>query len=194
MKPGKEHPAWLHRAMGGRCDRPARAEGGRSPKNPGEINDRASEQYLDKVSDTAAKERKSANLSSNLDTAAGIAHQLAGNSGQAAVWHTLAAMNNAKAKKAEKTSKQYGDEASKFEDAQLKDNGDDSFAKGGRLTAKARKHIKPKNFALPGRRYPIEDASHARNALSRVSQNGSSAEKAKVRAAVHRKYPGIGKD
>ncbi len=28
MKPGKEHPAWLHRAMGGRCDRPARAEGG----------------------------------------------------------------------------------------------------------------------------------------------------------------------
>jgi hypothetical protein len=61
------------------------------------------------------------------------------------------------------------------------------------LTAQARKHISASNFALPGRRYPIEDASHARNALARVSQHGSSAEKAKVRAAVHRKYPGIGK-
>jgi hypothetical protein len=61
------------------------------------------------------------------------------------------------------------------------------------LTASARKHIKASNFALPGGRYPIEDASHARNALARVSQHGSAAEKAKVRAAVHRKYPGIGK-
>ena len=65
---------------------------------------------------------------------------------------------------------------------------------GGRLTAEARKHIAPKNFALPGRRYPIEDASHARNALARVSQYGSSEEKAKVRAKVHAKYPNIGKD
>lgn len=62
-----------------------------------------------------------------------------------------------------------------------------------KLTAKARKHIKGSNFALPGRRYPIENAGHARNALARVSQNGSPEEKAKVRAAVHRKYPGIGK-
>lgn len=65
-------------------------------------------------------------------------------------------------------------------------------AKGGKLTAEDRKHIAPKNFALAGGRYPIEDASHARNALARVSQHGSSEEKAKVRAAVHRKYPGIG--
>ena len=65
---------------------------------------------------------------------------------------------------------------------------------GGKLTAEARKHISAKNFALPGRRYPIEDASHARNALARVSQHGSPEEKAKVRAAVHRKYPGIGRD
>jgi hypothetical protein len=42
------------------------------------------------------------------------------------------------------------------------------------------------------RKYPIEDAAHARNALARVSQFGSSSEKEKVRAAVHRKYPGIG--
>jgi hypothetical protein len=62
-----------------------------------------------------------------------------------------------------------------------------------KLTAKTRNAIPGKDFALPGRRYPIEDKSHARNALSRVSGNGTSAEKAKVRAAVHRKYPGIGK-
>lgn len=62
-----------------------------------------------------------------------------------------------------------------------------------KLTAKARKQIAPKNFALPGGRYPIEDASHARNALARVSQHGSSSEKAEVRAKVHAKYPGIGK-
>ena len=56
-----------------------------------------------------------------------------------------------------------------------------------------RNAIPTQNFALPGRRYPIEDKSHARNALSRVSGNGNPAEKAKVRAAVHRKYPDIGK-
>jgi len=62
-----------------------------------------------------------------------------------------------------------------------------------KLTTAARKHIPTKSFALPGRRYPIEDPSHARNALARVSQFGSSAEKSRVRAAVHHKYPGIGK-
>ena len=35
--------------------------------------------------------------------------------------------------------------------------------------------------------------AHAQNALARVSQHGTSAEKAKVRAAVHRKYPSMGK-
>ena len=62
-----------------------------------------------------------------------------------------------------------------------------------KLTTAGRKRIKTSNFALPGRRYPIEDASHARNALSRVSQFGSPAEKATVRARVKRKYPGMGK-
>jgi hypothetical protein len=61
-----------------------------------------------------------------------------------------------------------------------------------KLTAKARKHIAAKNFALPGRRYPIEDASHARNALARVSQYGTPSEKSRVRGAVRKKYPGIG--
>lgn len=64
---------------------------------------------------------------------------------------------------------------------------------GGKLTAEARKHIKAKNFAGPDRSYPIEDASHARNALARVSQHGSPEVKKEVRAKVHAKYPDIGK-
>jgi len=65
--------------------------------------------------------------------------------------------------------------------------------KGGKvLDANARKHIAPENFALPGGRYPIHDESHARNALARVSQNGTPAEKAKVKAAVSKKFPSIG--
>lgn len=62
-----------------------------------------------------------------------------------------------------------------------------------KLTAKGRKRIKASNFALPGKRYPIHDPSHARNALARVSQYGSPSEKARVRAAVYRKYPGMKK-
>lgn len=62
-----------------------------------------------------------------------------------------------------------------------------------KLTTKARNAIPSKSFALPGRRYPIEDPSHARNALARVSQHGTPAEKSMVRAKVHRKYPSIGK-
>lgn len=59
------------------------------------------------------------------------------------------------------------------------------------LTTKGRKRLPGSAFALPGRRYPIHDAVHARNALARVAQNGSPAEKAKVRAAVSRKFPSI---
>lgn len=65
-------------------------------------------------------------------------------------------------------------------------------ASGGRLTADERNALPSGDFALPGRRYPINDASHARNALARVSKHGTPAEKSKVRAAVHRKYPEIG--
>lgn len=61
------------------------------------------------------------------------------------------------------------------------------------LTARRRKRLKAKQFALGGRRYPINDPAHARNALSRVSQYGTPEEKARVRAAVGRKYPKIGK-
>lgn len=47
-------------------------------------------------------------------------------------------------------------------------------------------------FALPGRRYPINDKNHARNAKARVAQHGTPAEKAKVNAAVSARYPSIG--
>ena len=60
------------------------------------------------------------------------------------------------------------------------------------LTTRGRKRLKESVFALPGRRYPIHDASHARNALARVSQHGTPSEKSRVRAAVKRKFPGIG--
>jgi hypothetical protein len=62
------------------------------------------------------------------------------------------------------------------------------------LTSKKRKSIPKKSFAEPKeRKYPIEDKAHARNALARVAQFGSTAEKKKVKAAVKKKYPEIGK-
>lgn len=60
-----------------------------------------------------------------------------------------------------------------------------------KLTTGMRKAIPTSKFALPGRRYPIEDASHARNALARVSQHGSPAEKSIVRSKVQRLFHGI---
>lgn len=66
------------------------------------------------------------------------------------------------------------------------------YAHGGNiLDANARHHIAAKNFALPGGRYPINDANHARNALARISQYGSPSEQAEVRAKVHAHYPNI---
>jgi hypothetical protein len=60
-----------------------------------------------------------------------------------------------------------------------------------KLTSKARNALPAKDFAGPDRSYPIADASHARNALARASQHASPELKAKIRAKVHRKYPGI---
>ena len=60
-----------------------------------------------------------------------------------------------------------------------------------KLTAAKRKAIPSKDFAGPDRSYPINDASHARNALARVSQHGTPALQARVRSAVKRKYPNI---
>lgn len=57
-----------------------------------------------------------------------------------------------------------------------------------KLTAKSRNALPARDFAVAGGRYPIEDASHARNALARSS---GKPEAAQVRAAVAAKYPGI---
>jgi hypothetical protein len=74
------------------------------------------------------------------------------------------------------------------------------------LTTKQRKNLGRKTFALPPKRkgknqtpegekgrYPIPDRTHAQNALARVSQHGTPAEKKAVRAKVHAKYPDMGK-
>lgn len=61
-----------------------------------------------------------------------------------------------------------------------------------RLTYRQRKRLARSSFAIPSeRKYPIENASHARNALARVSRFGSPAQKAAVCRAVHRRYPSI---
>lgn len=63
-----------------------------------------------------------------------------------------------------------------------------------KLNSKARNALADSTFALPGeRKYPLPDVNHARAALSRVSANGTPAEKATVQAAVHKKYPEIDK-
>lgn len=62
----------------------------------------------------------------------------------------------------------------------------------GKITSKGRKRMKSSTFALPKeRKYPIPDAAHARNALSRVSQHGSPSEVKRVKAAVYKKFPSI---
>jgi hypothetical protein len=61
-----------------------------------------------------------------------------------------------------------------------------------KLTAAARKRIPAHNFALPGGRYPIEDISHARAALS-MDHNATPAERVTIEHKVHLKYPSIGK-
>lgn len=57
------------------------------------------------------------------------------------------------------------------------------------LTAKARKALPSSAFVFPDdRRYPIQDISHARNALARSS---GKPEEAKVKKAVYAKYPSL---
>jgi hypothetical protein len=67
-----------------------------------------------------------------------------------------------------------------------------------KLTTAQRKRLSKKSFALPSKApgsgsYPIPDISHARNALARVAQNGTPAEKKRVRAAVTKKFPSLKK-
>jgi hypothetical protein len=70
-----------------------------------------------------------------------------------------------------------------------------------KLTAGDRQSLPKSDFALSGKgagpkgagsgSYPIPDESHGRNALARVSQYGSPAEKSAVRSKVKAKFPGI---
>jgi hypothetical protein len=69
------------------------------------------------------------------------------------------------------------------------------------ITAKQRRALPSKDFALPGKgtgkegkgpgSYPIDTPGRARNALARGSQHASPAEQKKIKTAVKRKYPGI---
>lgn len=69
-----------------------------------------------------------------------------------------------------------------------------SYMQLAELTGKKRKALPTSSFAIPEKRaYPIHDESHARNALARVAQFGTPEEKARVRAAVKRKFPNMGK-
>lgn len=59
-----------------------------------------------------------------------------------------------------------------------------------KLTAATRKQIPSSDFALPGGRFPIENQSHARAALS-DAHNVSPAQQATIRSKVESKYPQI---
>ncbi len=64
------------------------------------------------------------------------------------------------------------------------------------LTTRRRNKLPDSAFVFPPKgeqpgRYPIHDRPHAINALARVEQFGTPAEKAAVKAAVCRKYPDL---
>jgi hypothetical protein len=73
--------------------------------------------------------------------------------------------------------------------------GDDDMETESKLTYAQRQELPDSAFVYPAeRKYPIHDITHARNALARVSANGTPEEQKKVRAAVYRKYPELKKD
>lgn len=64
----------------------------------------------------------------------------------------------------------------------------------GKLSYAGRQNLSSEDFAIPEtRKYPIPDISHARNALARVSQHGTSVESQRVMQAVYTKYPELNK-
>lgn len=68
----------------------------------------------------------------------------------------------------------------------------DPPAKGQKhLSTEERNELPSDDFALPGRRYPIEDKAHARNALARGAQHASPAELSRIKSKVEAKYPDI---
>lgn len=71
------------------------------------------------------------------------------------------------------------------------DEMDESAIREAPLDAKKRNALPDSAFALPGRKYPIDTPERARSALARVEQFGSDSDKARVRAAVKKKYPNM---
>lgn len=59
------------------------------------------------------------------------------------------------------------------------------------MDAKKRDSLDSSDFALPGRKYPIDSPERARSALARVKQFGSPEDQRKVKAAVQKKYPNM---
>jgi hypothetical protein len=62
------------------------------------------------------------------------------------------------------------------------------------LDAKKRNDLDSSDFALPGRKYPIDTPERARSALARVKQFGSLEDQRKVKSAVQKKYPNMDVD
>jgi hypothetical protein len=61
-----------------------------------------------------------------------------------------------------------------------------------RNTEGGRAKMADSSFALPEqKKYRIDDAAHARNALARAAQHATPAEQARIRRAVAKKYPSI---
>ena len=62
----------------------------------------------------------------------------------------------------------------------------------GPLTTKERNALPDADFAVPSKRaYPIDTAARARDALSRVSHNGTSEEQKMVCEAVAKRWPAM---
>ena len=57
-----------------------------------------------------------------------------------------------------------------------------------KLTQAERDKLGEDEFALPGRRYPYHDKSHASAALGRATQHATPEEKAKIKKKVCSKY------
>lgn len=80
-------------------------------------------------------------------------------------------------------------EAGEFTGVSMEGTGVRTRVEKAQLRTAERNRLPASAFALPGRRYPIHDLSHARNALARVAQHGSPDEQRRVRAAVRRRFP-----
>ena len=61
-----------------------------------------------------------------------------------------------------------------------------------KLSSSRRSKMRKSSFVYPGARaYPIHDRAHAANALARVSAHGTTSQKARVKAAVCKRYPSL---